>query len=76
VPPDAVQIAGDARGGLHLSGVLFIAGMYAARRYWIDFELSFACRIGKPRIRIVKWGAIKIPRAPLPSLFIVYVRRR
>lgn len=42
---------------------LIIAGMYAARRSWIDFELSFARRIGKPRLGIVKWGAINIPRA-------------
>jgi hypothetical protein len=42
---------------------LIIAGMYAARRYWIDFELSFARRIGKPRLGIVKWGAVNVPRA-------------
>lgn len=42
---------------------LIIAGMYAAHREWIDFELSFARRIGRPIIGIVKWGSERVPAA-------------
>src|SRR5262245_56999713 len=40
---------------------LIIAGMYAAHSDWIDFELQFARRIGRPIIGIVKWGAERVP---------------
>ena len=40
---------------------LIIAGMYAAHREWIDFELVFARRIGRPIIGIVKWGSERVP---------------
>ena len=42
---------------------LIIAGMYASYREWIDFELSFAQRIGRPIIAIVKWGSERVPVA-------------
>lgn len=42
---------------------LIIAGMYAAHSAWIDFELNFARRIGRPVIGIQKWGAERIPVA-------------
>jgi len=42
---------------------LIIAGMYAAHSDWIDFELSFARRIGRPIIGIVKRGSERIPTA-------------
>jgi hypothetical protein len=42
---------------------LIIGGMYASRREWIDFELSFARRIGRPIIGIVKWGSERVPVA-------------
>lgn len=42
---------------------LIIAGMYAAHREWIDFELSFARRIGRPIIGIIKWGSERVPVA-------------
>lgn len=42
---------------------LIIAGMYAARREWIEFELAFARRIGRPVIGINKWGSERIPVA-------------
>jgi hypothetical protein len=40
---------------------IIIAGMYAAHREWIDFELQFARRIGRPIIGIIKWGAERVP---------------
>lgn len=42
---------------------LIIGGMYASRRDWIDFELAFARRIGRPIIGIVKWGSERVPIA-------------
>lgn len=42
---------------------LIIAGMYAAHSDWIDFELSFARRIGRPVIGIMKWGSERVPEA-------------
>ena len=42
---------------------LIIAGMYTAHSEWIDFELAFARRIGRPVIGIRKWGGQVIPTA-------------
>src|SRR6185436_6293870 len=42
---------------------LIIAGMYAAHSYWIDFELQFARRIGRPIIGIYPWGSLRVPLA-------------
>jgi hypothetical protein len=42
---------------------LIIAGMYAAHSDWIDFELAFARRIGRPIIGIRKWGGERVPVA-------------
>lgn len=42
---------------------LIIAGMYASRREWIDFELTFARRIGRPIIGIQKWASERTPIA-------------
>lgn len=42
---------------------LIIAGMYAAHSGWIEFELGFARRIGRPIVGIRKWGGERMPRA-------------
>ncbi len=42
---------------------LIIAGMYAAHREWIDFEMRFARRIGRPIIGIRKWASQRLPLA-------------
>lgn len=42
---------------------LIIAGMYATRRYWIDWELQFARRIGRPIIGIEPWASQRTPIA-------------
>lgn len=42
---------------------LIIAGMYAGHREWIDFELQFARRTGRPIIGIEKWGSERTPLA-------------
>jgi hypothetical protein len=40
---------------------IILAGMYAAHSDWIDFELSFARRIGRPIIGVRPWGAERLP---------------
>jgi hypothetical protein len=42
---------------------LIIAGMYAANREWIDFEMRFARRVGRPIIGIRKWAGQRVPLA-------------
>jgi hypothetical protein len=43
--------------------VLIPCGMYVARRErWIDWELRFARRIGRPIVGVVPWGALRVPR--------------
>jgi hypothetical protein len=42
---------------------LILGGMYCAHRLWIDFEMTFAQRIGKPIIGIRPWGAQVMPLA-------------
>jgi len=42
---------------------IILAGMYAAHSDWIDFELSFARRIGRPVIGVRPWGAERLPAA-------------
>ena|SRR5947207_2615828 len=40
---------------------LIIAGMYAAYSDWIEFEITFARRIGRPIIGITKLGSERVP---------------
>jgi hypothetical protein len=42
---------------------IILAGMYAAHSEWIDFELSFARRIGHPIIGVAPWGQERTPNA-------------
>ena len=42
--------------------MLVLGGMYTSRSRWMDFEMSFARRIGKPIIGIAPWGARVLPR--------------
>ena len=42
---------------------LIIGGMYAAHSDWIDFELTFARRIGRPVVGVQKWGSERMPVA-------------
>ena len=41
--------------------LLVLAGMYTAHSTWMDWELSFARRIGKPIIGVVPWGNERVP---------------
>lgn len=40
---------------------LILAGMYAAQSEWIEYEINFARRIGRPIIGVKPWGAQVIP---------------
>jgi hypothetical protein len=42
---------------------VIIAGMYAAHSGWIDFELAFARRIGRPIIGVWRRGSQRMPLA-------------
>jgi hypothetical protein len=42
---------------------VIIAGMYVAHSGWIDFELAFARRIGRPIIGVWRRGGERMPRA-------------
>lgn len=42
---------------------LILAGMYVAHSDWIDFEIAFARRIGRPIIGIAPHGQERLPAA-------------
>jgi hypothetical protein len=42
---------------------LILCGMYVAHSDWIQYEINFARRIGRPIIGIRPWGAERIPGA-------------
>jgi len=63
-PVTGEELAYELRNQMRNADVfLIIAGMYASRREWIDFEIQFARRIGRPIIGIVKWGSERVPIA-------------
>jgi hypothetical protein len=41
--------------------MLVLAGMYSARSGWMDWEMAFARRIGKPSIGVRPWGNVQVP---------------
>lgn len=41
--------------------LLVLAGMYTARSTWMDWEMAFARRIGKPIIGVKPWGNVQLP---------------
>lgn len=43
--------------------LLVLAGMYTVRSRWMDWEMAFARRIGKPIVGIAPWGNRVLPRA-------------
>ena len=47
----------------HCSCVVVLAGMYAAHREWMQYEIDAAKRMGKPIIAIRPWGSSMMPTA-------------
>jgi len=43
--------------------MLVLSGMYTARSRWMDWEMSFGRRLGKPIVGIKPWGNVQIPIA-------------
>lgn len=41
---------------------IILGGMYAAHSGWIEFEVDFARRIGRPIIGVMPWGNERMPR--------------
>jgi hypothetical protein len=61
---NADQLQYELRNQMRPADVfLILGGMYATRSDWIDFELSFARRTGRPIIGIRPWGAQVMPVA-------------
>jgi hypothetical protein len=46
---------------------LILDGMYVAHREWIQYEINFARRIGRPILGIRPWASIAMPVATRPS---------
>jgi MTH538 TIR-like domain (DUF1863) len=42
---------------------LILAGMYVSHSDWIDYEINFARRIGRPIVGIQPWGSTMTPVA-------------
>lgn len=41
---------------------VILGGMYAAHSDWIEFEVDFARRIGRPIIGVKPWGSQRMPQ--------------
>jgi MTH538 TIR-like domain (DUF1863) len=42
---------------------IILAGMYVSHSDWIQYEINFARRIGRPIIGIKPWGSTVVPKA-------------
>ena len=42
---------------------LILSGMYVSHSDWIQYEINFARRIGRPIIGIRPWGSVQLPLA-------------
>ena len=63
VDPDAGRtIEYHLRNYMRLANVfLLCAGVYVSHSEWIEFEVNFARRIGRPMIAVAPWGAVRLP---------------
>ncbi len=61
---DTERLATELRSQMRPASVfLILGGMYVAHSEWIDFEIAFARRIGRPIIGVLPWGSQRIPSA-------------
>ena len=61
-PLSGTDLAYEIRNQLRPAEVfLIVAGMYSAYSEWIDFEVGFARRIGRPILGIWKRGGVRLP---------------
>jgi hypothetical protein len=61
---DSDRLAQELRNQMRDADVfLILSGMYVSHSDWIDFEINFARRIGRPIIGIKPWGSTMVPVA-------------
>jgi len=61
---DADRLAAELRNQMRTANAfLILAGMYVAHSAWIEFEIDFARRIGRPVIGVRPWGSERVPAA-------------
>ena len=54
----------NLRNQIRPANVMLVpAGMYTAHSVWMDWEMNFARRIGKPILGVAPWGSQIVPRA-------------
>jgi hypothetical protein len=59
---DSDQLKAELNNQMRPANVfLILCGMYAAHSDWIQYEINFARRIGRPIIGIRPWGSERIP---------------
>lgn len=59
---DSAGLAKELRNQMRPANVFIVAaGMWVSHRHWLDFEISFARRIGTPIIAVPPWGQERIP---------------
>jgi hypothetical protein len=58
------QLTAELRNQMRPADVFMIlGGMYVSHSEWIQFEIDFARRIGRPIIGIQPWGSTNVPLA-------------
>jgi hypothetical protein len=58
------QLAGKLNDQMRpANAFLILSGMYVAHSEWIQYEINFARRIGRPIIGIRPWGSERVPEA-------------
>jgi hypothetical protein len=61
---DSEKLAAELHNQMRPAHVfLILSGMYVAHSDWIQYEINFARRIGRPIIGIKPWGSVATPVA-------------
>ena len=61
---NAGMLAAELHNQMRSANVfLILSGMYVSHSYWIQYEINFARRIGRPIIGIRPWGSSQVPIA-------------
>jgi hypothetical protein len=61
---DAERLAAELHNQMRPADVfLILSGMYVSQSDWIQYEINFARRIGRPIIGIRPWGSTQLPIA-------------
>lgn len=61
---DTSRLAADLHNQMRPADIfLVLSGMYVSHSDWIQYEINFARRIGRPIVGIKPWGNVQIPTA-------------